>query len=121
VREQISDGSCQIIQTTRFDNPNLHAQDGLFTLATLPTGTGLDHTEMPTIDEILSRKASATGHPIIRKFVLAREHDQTLMRRLHQRRVTAGRLLPGIAGAALTVRARAIPVWSQGSALLVAA
>jgi hypothetical protein len=31
--------TCRVFQTSRYDNPNLHAQDGLFTLAGLAPGT----------------------------------------------------------------------------------
>lgn len=108
--------ACQIVQTTRSDNPNLHAQDSLFTYAGLARGTDVSETALPTIDDILSDIAAGVlplrsgvpsiPHPIMRRFVLPRECDGALMRRLHQRRVSAGRVFPGLAGVAMTVRER---------------
>ena len=88
-----------VIQTTRADNPNLHAQDGLFTCAQVPQGDNLQSKTIPRIDLLLSKIVAGVTplgpnppnipDPILRKFVLSRAHDQKLMRALHQRRVTA--------------------------------
>ena len=88
----------------------------MFTYVGLALGGGLDRTELPKIDEIVSDIAAGrlplrdgapkTPDPIMRKFVLSRGEDENLMRRSHQRRVTAGRVFPGLTGAAMTVRER---------------
>lgn len=107
---------CVVIQTTRADNPNLHAQDGLFTCAQVPNGDNLKAKAIPRIDLLLSDIVAGVTplgpqpptipDPILRKFILPREHDQKLMRALHQRRVTASRVFPGLIGVAMTVRER---------------
>jgi len=76
---------CKVIQTTRYDNPNLHAQEGLFTLAGPAPGSDLTLTDLPRIDDILSAITAGTlpvrigsppaPDPIMRKFVLARSQD----------------------------------------------
>jgi hypothetical protein len=107
---------CEVIRTTRADNPNLHAQDGLFTIAGAARGTDLNSTALLTIEGILSDVAAGLlplrdgappiPDPIMRKFVLPRDQEQALMRRLHQRRISASRIFPGLAGVAMSVRER---------------
>jgi len=107
---------CLVIQTTRADNPNLHAQDGLFTCAQVRNGDNQQAKTIPRIDLLLSEMVAGVTplgpnppnipDPILRKFVLSREHDQKLMQALHQRRVTASRVFPGLSGVAMTVRER---------------
>jgi hypothetical protein len=108
--------TCKLILTTRYDNPNLHAQDGLFTLAGPAPGSDLALTDLPRIDDILSDVAAGSlparvgalpmPNPIMRKFVLARDQDAHLMSCLRRRRVMASRIFPGLAGVAMTIRER---------------
>jgi hypothetical protein len=108
------DATCEIVRTTRADNPNLHAQDGLFT--NVGPGNDLQSRALPTIDSVLSDLAAGRfplregapkmPDPVMRKFILPRSADASLMQWLHKRRVSGGRLFPGLSGVAMAVRER---------------
>lgn len=105
--------NCQLVHSTRADNPNLHAQEGLFTCVTQASGAPLTNIALLRLDQVVSMVATrglAGGatrpEPTMRKFVLARTLDEPLMELLHRRRVYAGRLFPGLLGVAMTVQER---------------
>lgn len=115
----------KIVEALRSHNPNLHAQDGLFTHAGWAASYLCDGglkpltTELLPLDGLIGRIESSSrtrgGAPrvIMRKFVLSRGHDETLMALLAARRIFAGGLFPGLAGVTAAVRDRmrfAIPV-----------
>lgn len=83
-------------------NPNLHAQDGLFTLVRKQTSSLSSPVEQVPIndivEEILNQSEDSNDRAIFRQFTLPWERADDLMWLLSRERISAATLFPGFGG-----------------------
>lgn len=96
------------VTAPRAGNPNLHAQEGIFTLHVSSDRDDVTPDGMP-LDEVLVRVSERLGdrwvwtQSDLLRFTLPRTESRQLMKLLAAEGVTAAKLFPGFGGAAQTV------------------
>jgi hypothetical protein len=100
----------EVLRAGRSENPNLHAQSGVFV-----TWTGSE--ELLCLDQIVMRLASgeielrtgelALPRPAMHKLVLPRRHASELLGRLVDERITGATMFPGVDGVVRALREQA--------------
>jgi hypothetical protein len=105
-----------IVRVPRFQNPNLNAQGGVFTLIVNEKVVGGDPGRMPSLDRLIAERGGdvAPGDgPVLYRLSLPLEHAGEALRRLRYERISATHLFPGYDGVVEGIRERAL--WDEVS------
>lgn len=107
---KLGDPTCEIVETQRYGNPNLHAQEGLFTLCRGKV-LGEDGKPIPLEDLLttIARQADKVGMgflPCLRRFTLPSSQAETLLEELRVDQIDAVTLFPGMDGVMRALRAQ---------------
>ena len=106
-------GGLQIetVRPWRHSNPNLRAQDGLFTVLIDESRQPDDPASFPPLDEAvadLGRRADGKVRTFLRKMTLPASEAGRLLRLLDQEGVSGTHLFPGVDGAVRRLRERGL-------------
>lgn len=95
----------EVVRAPRYSNPNLRAQEGVFTLLTDPTRQSSDPAAFPALDAIISQRFSERKAakklpvpPVLRKFELPLATAGRLLRLLADEGISGTHLYPGVDG-----------------------
>lgn len=100
-----------IVQVPRFQNPNLNAQGGVFTLVGDEDPRTEGPAAVPPLDALISERARSfapAAQPVLWKLVLPLSCAGEALRRLRYERVSATHLFPGYDGVVEGLRERAL-------------
>jgi hypothetical protein len=115
---QDADTSPLVVRVPRFQNPNLNAQGGVFTvIVNERIGRG-DPARLPSLDRLIAAQAEASEPqpgcgPVLYRLSLPLEHAGEALRRLRYERISATHLFPGYDGVVEGIRERAL--WDEVS------
>lgn len=103
-----------LVNAPRFTNPNLHAQDGVFTLIVDPHRSLTNPPHLPTLEDLVELRRQEmqrrpkgqriTPLPVLRRLDLPVCEAHWLLRLLDHERIGAARLFPGYDGVARGLR-----------------
>lgn len=105
-----------IVRVPRFQNPNLNAQGGVFTLVVSDRLTGADRAGLPPLDRLVAERGAGREPccgPVLWRLSLPIEHAGEALRRLRYERISATHLFPGYDGVVEGIRERAL--WDEVS------
>jgi hypothetical protein len=105
-----------IVKVPRFQNANLNAQGGVFTLVANPDVRASDAGRLPALDELIEARVDELGPkpkagPVLWKLSLPLEQAGEALRRLRWERISATHLFPGYDGVVEGIRERAL--WDE--------
>ena len=105
-----------IVRVPRFQNPNLNAQGGVFTLVVKATASPHDPALLPGLDELVEERVRAMGGspaagPVLYRLSLPLSQAGAALRRLRYERISATHLFPGYDGVVEGIRERAL--WDE--------
>lgn len=101
-----------IVTAPRVGNPNLHAQEGMFTLIHPREPAWFGPVERETIDQYVVEHMPHPEGPVLLRFRLPSSHRDRLLLLLAQERVTAAKLFPGYTGVVMGLNERRR--WNRG-------
>ncbi len=105
-REGRARGFLRHVSAPRAGNPNLHAQDGLFTMYTpIPFDWDAQRKATP-VEQLVQSWGRIRNSPILFKITLEGGQAEDLLRLLRRHGITAARLLPGYAGVVKSLKER---------------
>jgi hypothetical protein len=105
-----------IVRVPRFQNPNLNAQGGVFTLIVNEKVSGGDPARLPSLDRLIAERGGDVEPrcgPVLYRLSLPLEHAGEALRRLRYERISATHLFPGYDGVVEGIRERAL--WDEVS------
>ena len=105
-----------VVRVPRFQNANLNAQGGVFTLVASERVRAEDPARMPPLDALIAERAgelrrAPTSGPVLRRLSLPIEQAGEALRRLRYERISATHLFPGYDGVVEGIQERAL--WDQ--------
>jgi hypothetical protein len=106
--------SPHIVRVPRFQNANLNAQGGVFTLIVNESAESADPARLPPLDELIEERGRglrANEGPVLYRLSLPLEHAGEALRRLRYERISATHLFPGYDGVVEGIRERAL--WDE--------
>ena len=108
--------SPHIVRVPRFQNPNLNAQGGAFTLIVNEEIDAGDPGRLPPLDRLIAERGDAieaTCGPVLHRLSLPLAHAGEALRMLRYERISATHLFPGYDGVVEGIRERAL--WDEVS------
>jgi hypothetical protein len=105
-----------VVRVPRFQNPNLNAQGGVFTLVANERMGARDAARMPALDRLIAERAGRLGleaklGPVLYRLSLPLAQAGEALRRLRYERISATHLFPGYDGVVEGIRERAL--WDE--------
>jgi hypothetical protein len=104
----------KLVRAPRFSNPNLRAQEGVFTVLVDPTRESKDSADVPPLDEIIKLRfkekfddGKPLAPPVLRKFELPLGQAGKLLRLLADEGISGTYLYPGVDGVVRGLREHA--------------
>jgi len=105
-RERRAAGFLRYVSAPRSANPNLHAQDGLFTMYTqVPFNWDAPRAAIP-VEQLVQSWTGVRDTPILFKITLGGSEAPELRRLLRRYGITAARVFPGYAGVVKSLKDR---------------
>jgi hypothetical protein len=103
-----------IVRVPRFQNPNLNAQGGVFTVVVNESAAGDHPARLPPLDQLIAERGGdrePPQGPVLHRLSLPIEHAGEALRRLRYERISATHLFPGYDGVVEGIRERAL--WDE--------